>query len=228
MFSYRDSCEGDVHVDVAFTDSTVDLQELRPGLATELPRVEEACGVRFARLHQVHGADVVPVDQPGPPPLDDVPTGDALVTATRGVGLMIRVADCVPVLLADPGAGVIGAVHAGRQGVALDVVGHAVDRMRDAGATSIVGWIGPHVCGGCYEVPDALRTEVAALVPSTWAQTTWGTPSLDLGAGVRSQLVAAGVRVTDVGRCTREDAGLHSYRRDGAEAGRFAGLVWMS
>ena len=228
MFFYRDTREGDVRVDVAFTDSTVDLQGLRPGFATNLPLVEQACGVRFARLNQQHGAAVVDVTEPGPPPLDDVPDGDALVTATRGLGLMIRVADCVPVVLADPGSGVIGAVHAGRAGVELDIVAHTVGRMRAAGAGRLVGWIGPHVCGGCYEVPDELRAEVAAAVPVTFAQTTWGTPSLDLGAGVRTQLEAAGVDVVDVGGCTREDPRLHSHRRDGAESGRFAALVWMS
>ena len=73
-----------------------------------------------------------------------------------------------------------------------------------------------------------LRDEIAALVPETWSTTSWGTPALDLGAGVRAQLERAGVEVVDVGGCTREDASLHSYRRDGAAAGRFAGLVWMS
>lgn len=228
MFFYTDTVEGDVRVDVAFTDSSIDLQGLRPGFAVELPRVEEACGVRFARLNQVHGADVVNVHEPGPPPLEEVPTGDALVTTTRGLGLMIRVADCVPVLLADPGAGVIGAVHAGRQGVVLDVVGRAVSRMREAGAADLVAWLGPHVCGRCYEVPAAMRDEVAAVVPATYAETSWGTPALDLGAGVQSQLAAAGVEVTPVPGCTREDPALHSHRRDGAASGRLAGLVWLS
>lgn len=227
MFSYRDTREGDVRVDVAFTDSSVDLQGLGPRFPTELPRVEAACGVRFARLHQEHGAEVLVVDEPGPSPLGDVPTADGLVTATRGLGLMVRVADCVPVLLADPGAGVIGAVHAGRAGVALDITTRALEKMRTAGAERLVAWIGPHVCGGCYEVPAQLRAEVAARVPATYAETTWGTPSLDLGAGVRAQLDAWGVDVLHVGGCTLEDTGLHSHRRDGAGAGRLAGLVWM-
>ena len=228
MFFYRDSREGGVLVGVAFTDSSVDLQGLGPDFATELPRVEQACGVRFARLHQEHGDVVVPVDEPGPPPFGDIPTGDALVTSTPGVGLMIRVADCVPVVLADPDAGVIGAVHAGRSGVALDIVTRAVERMRADGAGRLVAWIGPHVCGGCYEVPEELRAEIAAAVPDTYARTTWGTPALDLGAGVLAQLEAAGVDTIEVGGCTREDADLPSHRRDGAAAGRLGALVWMS
>lgn len=228
VFSYRDTRKGDVHVDVAFTDSSLDLQGLGPRFPTDLRRVEDACGVRFARLHQAHGDDVLVVDEPGPPPLGDVPTADGLVTTTRGVGLMIRVADCVPVLLADPVAGVVGAVHAGRAGVALDITTRAVERMRASGAGELVAWIGPHVCGGCYEVPADLRSEVSSRVPATFAETAWGTPSLDLGAGVRSQLEAAGIDVVVAGGCTLEDPQLHSHRRNGTASGRLAGLVWMS
>jgi len=228
VFSYRDHREGGIRVDVAFTDSSIDLQGLRPGFATELPRLEAACGVRFARVNQVHGDDVVTVDEPGPPPLDDVPTADALVTATRGLGLMVRIADCVPVLLADPQRGVVGAVHAGRAGVVLDVVARAVERMRAEGAGDLVAWVGPHVCGGCYEVPEEMRAAVAERVPQAHAVTRWGTPSLDLGAGVRAQLEVLGIETTVVDRCTREDPALHSHRRDGAAAGRLAGLVWTT
>ncbi|MGB0190771.1 MAG: glutathione S-transferase family protein, partial [Nocardioides sp.] len=61
MFSHRDHREGDVRVDVAFTDSTLDLQGLRPAFEDSLPELEAACGVRFARMNQVHG-DTVLVD----------------------------------------------------------------------------------------------------------------------------------------------------------------------
>ena len=232
MFAFRDTCDlgpGSPRVEVAFTDATLDLQGLKHGFADALATVEQSAGVRFARLHQEHGDVVVAVSssQPVPGPEEQVPVGDALVTADRGLGLMIRVADCVPVVLADPGAGVIGAAHAGRRGVELDVVGRTVERMRALGAADIRAWVGPHVCGGCYEVPEQMRAEVAALVPASHAETTWGTPALDLGAGVAAQLAAAGVRARDVRRCTLEDRGLHSYRREGKRAGRLAGLVWM-
>ena len=224
MFRFRDSREGGVRVDVAFTDSTLDVHAAHPGVRGDLARVEEACGVRFARLHQVHGDDVLVVDRAA----DDEPDGDGLVTTRQGVGLMVRAADCVPVVLADAGAGVVGAVHAGRNGVAVGVASRTVERMREQGATAVTAWVGPHVCARCYEVPEAMRAEVAAAVPATYAVSRTGTPALDIGAGVRFQLVAAGVDVIDVGGCTREDPGLHSYRRDGDRAGRLAGLVWMT
>ena len=64
--------------------------------------------------------------------------------------------------------------------------------------------------------------------PGTATETSWGTPAVDLGAGVRSQLATAGVgaaSVESLDRCTREDPDLFSYRRDGAASGRLAGLV---
>ncbi|WP_460847212.1 polyphenol oxidase family protein [Nocardioides ultimimeridianus] len=177
-------------------------------------------------MHQVHGDRVVTVlDQPHPG--DEAAQGDALVTTRAGTGLMIRVADCVPVLLADASAGVIGAAHAGRRGVELDVVSRTVERMRELGAEGLRAWIGPHVCGRCYEVPAEMREEVAAIVPATYAETSWGTPALDLGAGVEAQLAAAGVPSERVPGCTLEDDRFHSYRRDGSAAGRIAGLVWL-
>jgi copper oxidase (laccase) domain-containing protein len=76
-------------------------------------------------------------------------------------------------------------------------------------------------------VPAQMRAQVAAVVPEAEAVTTWGTPSVDLGAGVRAQLAAAGATITEVSRCTVEDEDLFSYRRQGAEAGRLGGLVWV-
>lgn len=97
--------------------------------------------------------------------------------------------------------------------------------MRDLGAREVTAWVGPHVCGSCYEVPQAMQDEVAAVEASTRSTTSWGTPALDLGAGVRAQLDRAGATVELLGPCTLESATLYSHRRDGAAAGRLAGLI---
>ena len=183
-----------------------------------------APGAVLADLHQVHG-DTVHVVAGRTTPRATPPDADGIVTTEPDVVLMVRAADCVPVLFGDPEAGVVGAAHAGRLGLAAGVVTHTVARMRELGATEITAWVGPHVCGSCYEVPAALQAEVAAVVPASVATTSWGTPALDLGAGVRAQLAQAGVAVVDVARCTRESGDLYSFRRDGAQAGRLAGLV---
>jgi YfiH family protein len=137
------------------------------------------------------------------------------------------VADCIPVLLAGESAAgpVIAAVHAGRPGIANGVLPAAVDSMQSLGASRIRAWLGPSICGSCYEVPAALRDEVAAVVPAARSTTSWGTPALDLPAGARSQLEGAGVGVEYAGGCTLETKTLYSYRRD-RNTGRFAGLVW--
>jgi YfiH family protein len=194
-------------------------------------------GRSFRYMNQVHGSDVAtivgatatatattPADAAGHGPA--APTADAMVSLTEP--LAVLVADCVPVVLVGEdaaGSPVLGVVHAGRPGVAAEVVPAAVARLRVLGADSISAWIGPSVCGRCYEVPENLRADVAAAVPATWCTTSTGTPGLDLPAGVRSQLEAAGVAIEYSGGCTLEDDTLFSYRRN-SRTGRFAGLAW--
>ncbi len=179
-------------------------------------------------MRQVHGADVAVVGERAQLGGEHDPVADALVTARPGVMLMVRAADCVPILLADVARGVVGAVHSGRSGLAAGVVPAAVSVLREQGAEELVAWVGPHVCGSCYEVPQEMRAEVADVVPESYAETSWGTPSLDIGAGVLAQLRAADVHdVVVTGRCTREDEDLFSYRRQGPGSGRLGGFVWI-
>jgi YfiH family protein len=201
-------------------DRTTDVAENRRRLAaaTGLPRQ------RLLFMNQMHGADVAVVDAPLAGPAPDV---DALVTREPGLGVAVLVADCVPVLLADAGAGVVGVAHAGRPGLVAGVVPAAVKAMRDLGAQDIVARIGPSVCGLCYEVPAPMRADVAAAVPESYAETRQGTPAVDVAAGVAAQLRAAGVDYERVGGCTVEDGGLFSYRRD-QTTGRFAGMAWLA
>ncbi len=187
---------------------------------------------RLARMRQVHGSQVAVVRGAtaragGPDEAAAIPEADALVTAEAGLVLMVLVADCVPILVADPDRGVVAAVHAGRVGVRSGVVPAALEQMRHLGAVELTAWVGPHVCGACYEVPEAMREEVAEVVPQTWGETSWGTPALDLGAGVTASLQQGGATVIQVDRCTLEHQELFSHRRDAAGAGRMAGLVWL-
>jgi YfiH family protein len=175
-------------------------------------------GLRF--MNQVHGNTVTVMDQD-----TAAPEADAMVS--RGVPLAVMVADCIPVLLAgeSPDGPVLAAVHAGRPGIANGVIPAAVDRMKSLGAVGIRAWLGPSICGNCYEVPAGLQDEVSAVVPAARTTTSWGTPGLDLPAGARSQLDQAGVSVEYSGPCTLETPSQFSYRRN-SNTGRFAGLVW--
>lgn len=191
-----------------------------------LGRLEGVEGARaLAFMQQVHGRGVVVLaGLPQAPP-----ACDALVTAVPGLALTALVADCVPVLLADPEAGVVAAVHAGREGVRLGVVDAALDAMTGLGArpdrTRAV--LGPAICPACYEVPATLRAEVVAVAPAAHATTPAGAPALDLRAGLAAGLAGRGVAATVVGGCTAESPERYSYRRDGV-TGRFAGLVWLA
>ncbi|MET8803141.1 peptidoglycan editing factor PgeF [Streptomyces sp. NPDC004546] len=182
---------------------------------------------RVVWMNQVHGADVAVVDEPWGERA--VPEVDAIVTARRGLALAVLTADCVPVLLADPVAGVVAAAHAGRPGMVKGVVPAAVRAMAELGAEPgrIVARTGPAVCGRCYEVPEAMRAEVAAVEPAAHAETSWGTPAVDVSAGVHAQLDRLGVcDRAQSPECTLESGDHFSYRRD-RTTGRLAGYVWL-
>ncbi|GAB3169585.1 peptidoglycan editing factor PgeF [Myceligenerans halotolerans] len=193
-------------------------------------------GIPVAFATQVHSDRVIPLGseergqwhaEPAP---DTAGDGDALVTTERGLGLGVLVADCVPVLLADAEARVVGVAHAGRKGTAAGVVLRALESMTARGARPdrVRAVVGPAVCGRCYEVPGELRDEVASAVPGAFAETSWGTPALDLPAAVGAQLSGAGVAVTRVPHCTLEDEAFFSHRRAtarGTATGRQAGVV---
>jgi YfiH family protein len=191
-----------------------------------------ACGRaadRTAWMRQVHGSAVAyaagPVPAPGPAPM-----ADAIFTDVPDLALGVLVADCAPVLIADPRARIIGAAHAGREGMAAGVVPALIRVMTGAGAdpARMRAIIGPAICGGCYEVPAQLRARIADAAPAAGSVTTRGAPGIDLRAGITAQLAGAGVRaVSRDPRCTAEAPELYSYRRDG-QTGRFAGLVWLA
>lgn len=194
----------------------------RKRLADELKLAPD----RLVWMEQVHGRTAAIVDGSTPRPLEAT---DALVTAEPALALIALVADCVPVLLADPQAGVVGAVHAGRVGARVGVLPAALKAMREAGAAidRIEVLLGPSVCGECYEVPEAMRTDVDTHLPGSACTTRTGTPGLDLRAGLWRQLADAGVAKIGIDpRCTVEDNTLFSHRRNGT-TGRLAALTWI-
>ncbi|MEU4995285.1 peptidoglycan editing factor PgeF [Streptomyces sp. NPDC021622] len=229
----------------AFTDrwggvSAVPYEELNLGGAggddpqavrTNRDLAAKSLGIDPARvvwMNQVHGNDVAVVDGPWGAGAE-IPAVDAVVTARRGLALAVLTADCTPVLLADPVAKVAAAVHAGRPGMVAGVVPAAVEAMVGLGAdpARIVARTGPAVCGRCYEVPEAMRADVAAAEPAAYAETSWGTPAVDVTAGVHAQLERLGVCDREQSPvCTLESGDHFSYRRD-RTTGRLAGYVWL-
>ena len=231
MFIHRRDPDAEIGVGVAFTSAALDLGDNQPAepRAAAYAALSDALGVPVAVTAQVHGNDVWWADAPGDTPgLVDATRheADALVTTREGLGLAVRVADCVPILLATTDGAVVAAVHAGRAGLLNGVIGRAVDAMRSASAAPLVAWVGPHVCAACYEVPAAMAAESCERLGVAATTTSWGTPSLDLGAATAAQLAGAGARVEFQGGCTLHGQGLHSHR--GGSTGRLVGVIWRA
>ena len=185
------------------------------------------------RPRQVHGARVVTADEcRGAPP----PEADAVICFEARVPVGVVTADCVPVLIASERGDAVAAVHAGWRGLAAGVVAQSVDALRQNGCASrLVAAIGPHIGSCCYEVDgpvlDALtRTFGASAIDAASRPVRAGHALLDLGALTAGALRQAGLLGEDVGTlrgcCTRCDPRrFHSYRRDGALAGRLSHFV---
>ena len=201
-FWFTDAADGDV------TDPAV-VARLRTDLAVDA----------VATMRQVHGADVVWA-MPGL-----IPEADALLTYTPNVAVLVRVADCVPIVLATEERDTVGVVHAGRRGLVAGVVPAAARILQDRGRGAVTAWVGPHICGRCYELDTDTAAEVADAVPPA-ASTTWsGTPAADLGAGVTAQLQELGATVHHLGGCTLEEDRFFSFRRNGTSQRQGAVVV---
>ena len=205
-------------------------------VADALRRADER-PVLVAAARQVHGTTIVAPEDCAAG--DELPAGDALVSASADLVLTIRTADCVPILLVAPRARAVAAVHAGWRGALAGVVEAAVAALgaRYGAATDeIAAAIGPAIGGCCYtfgaEHRDAFAARFGARVESAWRD-DGPEPRLDLRRVCRLALADAGVldaAVTELGPCTAEHPEeLHSFRRDGAHAGRQLSYVgWAS
>lgn len=179
-----------------------------------------------AWLRQVHGARVVRLDQ-----VVSNPEADAAVTGTKNRVCAIRVADCMPVLLADESATVIGAAHAGWRGLSAGVIENTVQAMGIAGG-KLLAWLGPAIGPKVYEVGDEVRSAFLARDAAAQAAFSPARPGhwlLDLYTVARQRLRSCGVeRIFGGGYCTYSDPQrFYSWRRDGT-AGRMAAYIWLA
>ena len=125
---------------------------------------------------------------------------DGQVTAQKNVALGMFAADCLPVLMADAEAGVIGAAHCGRRGLQNGVIGATVEKMVAKGAKleRIVATLGPCICGDCYEVGGDIADEFDAQFPGTFTLSRFGQPGIDIAAAALQELAKAGVPADNV------------------------------
>lgn len=169
--------------------------------------------------YQVHSADAVVAEEPWQP--KDAPKADAIVTRTPGLAIGVVTADCAPVLLYEPQAGVIGAAHAGWRGALTGIAEATVKAMVSLGAepARILAAIGPAISVTAYEVGADYQAEVLAQDAAAGdffvIDDSTGEPHFDLPAYVAERLTRAGIGdIFDLGLCTYcDEARLYSYRR---------------
>jgi len=189
--------------------------------------LERETGLSFARVKQVHGARAVRLDTASAPAVE----ADVVVSRTAGLAACVSVADCVPVLVADPATGLVAAVHAGWRGTLARAAAEAVRALAaEAGAPPgrLVASIGPAIGPCCYEVsPDLAARFAAELGPGVVR--AGRAPALDLWAANATVLGAAGVPVDRIGtlrRCTSCERELFfSHRRDAGRTGRQVAFI---
>ena len=173
-------------------------------------------------LRQVHGTDVVVVTEPGEHAGAEA---DAAVTVVPGAVLAVHTADCAPVVLTAPGA--VGVAHAGWRGLAGGVIEATAAAMAALGHPPVRASLGPCIRARCYEFVGPELHEVAERYgDSVRATTGWGTPALDVAAGVAAACAGLGITLHDVGTCTACSPSHWSFRAR-AEAGRQAAVAWV-
>lgn len=218
--------------------TTRDLSLLPPDIDADYARIGAVfslAGENVVRVRQVHGRQVLVVHTD-----DDLlalPEADAVVSTDDTRAISVRVADCVPILLADRRGRAVGAVHAGWRGTASGVARAAVEALGALGVppADLVAAIGPGIGPCCYQVDERVR---AAMVANHHDATGWFTPDgpdhwrLDLWRANRDQLEASGVPAAAINcaeRCTADDAGdWYSFRREGAGGGRMVAAIRRS
>lgn len=185
-------------------------------VATNRATLESQIEMPIVFMEQVHGDTVVLVEDN-----KAKPTCDALITTHRRLAVAVMVADCIPLLLKSDVA--VAAVHVGRKGLMNGIARKTINAMRDLGAEIIHSYIGPNICGNCYEVSEEIYTEVVSKYPSADSRSRTGKFTLDLAAGLKVDL--KDTVLMDLSSCVLEDKNTFSYRRDGI-TGRQAGVIW--
>jgi len=188
---------------------------------------------KVVTAHQVHGSCVATVGLNHHRLHHET---DALVTNVPGLMLMLRFADCTPVMLYDPVHEAVGLAHSGRMGTLARIVSNTVDRMSEeygSRPSELIAGIGPSIGPCCYQVGSEVVAEVRAGLPGadgSLVQQADGSYHFDLWGTIRRQLETKGVqRIEVAGICTACHVDeFFSHRAERGGTGRFAALIGLS
>lgn len=204
-------------------------------VAANFRKVREAIGCQRhirVQVNQVHGREVwLPPAEPVRPV--DAPRADAIATDKQGLLLMVRVADCVPVLLASRDGSVVSAAHAGWRSIVAGVVQNAVEVLTALGEINtgdLLAAVGPCIGTAHFEVGEEVASKLQKVgLGSTVKRDGYAKPHIDLSAAVHMQLKEAGIPTEQIDlsdRCTFAHADeFFSHRRDHGRTGRQAALI---
>jgi len=175
---------------------------------------------KIAQLKQIHSANVIVLDDIENH--DDLTEGDSIITSLKEVGIGIRTADCVPILIVDRNKSIVAAVHAGWRGTVSEIAGNTVNTIKSEygiDSSLLIAVIGPSISSCCYEVGE----DVATLFKERFSdcgqylfESGESKYVLDLGIANKIALEKAGVvdiEILDI--CTKCNANFYSYRREG-------------
>lgn len=193
---------------------------------------------RVGTLRQIHSGIALEMEEGDALPGGQVRReGDALWTAVPGTGVGVHTADCVPILLANPGLPLCAAIHAGWRGFAADVVGATLrgiaGRFGCSASEGIVGAAGPAARGCCYEVGEEVADLLAPLPGAARCLRRGGGTgrwTADLPSLAVEALVGCGIRrerVEATGPCTVCSRTFHSYRREKSLTGRQLSFIYI-
>lgn len=224
------------------------------GVWTDVAAAVGATMTEFVRLQQVHGAAIIVADRLPRAAQAVLPEADIVLAREASRVIAVQGADCVPMLVADRRLGVAAAAHAGWRGLAQGVPRIAIEAMVasfGSNPSDLIVATGPSVGACCYEVGPDVQAAFAhagwpADVLNRWfvpaARADAGNPPMpglvrepkpghaffDGWACAQEQVRLAGVpaeQIFGAGLCTASHDVLCSYRRDGAAAGRIAGVI---
>lgn len=170
-------------------------------------------------MNQVHGARIAEISEYG-----EAPEADALITRKRGIRLMVKTADCIPIVIVDGILPVVAAVHAGWRSLTKDIIPKTIEKMREMGAfpEDMGVGIGPSLGLECSEFSDPYNE-----IPKKFHWAMREGNKVDLKAIALKQLEDAGVlrqNISHMDICTKCDEGWFSFRRNGCKE-RFGTII---